>query len=383
MMRGIYQLYGAEDRLAWAQVDAPHNYNAESRAHVYRWFARWFLGQELTGEIERDFIVEPDECLRVFPTGQLPTGTLKAAGIERSLCESAEARLHQLWPSDAQALATLRQVTMTRLQHVLEVEPVTPELVIAEVSGWSLSAGYRTRTVVLGRVGKEERVSAVEYAPTQAEPTRLAVLVHAAGGEGLQDAWGGPGALIQGLLARGWGALLVEPFATGTVHRAVRSGRESSAPECAERPPRHDRDWFWLTFNPALLGQRVQDLLTALAWTAQRESTSVALVAPGEAGAWGLLAGALSAVPERLCADLPAEDDAPYQGELLAPALRAYGDMRVAAALCAPRTMLLGNAARGQAAAWAQAGYGAAAAEAHLRLEAVPLDDAAMLAFLD
>ena len=58
-IRHIYQLHNAEERLAWAQVDAPHNFNAESREHVYRWFARWFLDQELEGPIEQPFCGRP------------------------------------------------------------------------------------------------------------------------------------------------------------------------------------------------------------------------------------------------------------------------------------------------------------------------------------
>ena len=77
-VRSIYRLYDAGDRLDWVQVDAPHNYNAESRDHVYRWFARWFLGDAERGcGAERDFAVQPDGRRR-FPAGQLPLGAHRA-----------------------------------------------------------------------------------------------------------------------------------------------------------------------------------------------------------------------------------------------------------------------------------------------------------------
>ena len=42
-IRDIYRLFNAEGRVAGAQVDAGHNYNRESREHVYAWFGKWLL----------------------------------------------------------------------------------------------------------------------------------------------------------------------------------------------------------------------------------------------------------------------------------------------------------------------------------------------------
>jgi hypothetical protein len=39
-VQSVYKLYGAEDKLAMMQLDAPHNYNQASREAVYRFFAK-------------------------------------------------------------------------------------------------------------------------------------------------------------------------------------------------------------------------------------------------------------------------------------------------------------------------------------------------------
>jgi hypothetical protein len=47
-VRSIYRLFDADDRLTTIQINAPHNYNRDSREAVYTWFARWFLGRQET-----------------------------------------------------------------------------------------------------------------------------------------------------------------------------------------------------------------------------------------------------------------------------------------------------------------------------------------------
>ena len=352
-IRSIYQLYGADDKLAWGQVDAPHNYNAESRGHVYRWFARWFLGDEELGrDAERDFVVEPDERMRLFPGGALPQELPVGAALEAALRQGAQERLQALWPATPAQLDELRRVTRARLEHVLGVVPPQPSEVIAELGEIAEATWGRSRTLALGRRGAAERIPAVEYLPA-GKPTRIILAVHEAGLEGWLDGLGEPGALIHGLLAQGYGVLALAPFHTG------------AAPEGAVA--RDDRNWFWATFNAPLLGQRVQDILTALAYLQGQGETPPGLLGWRGAGAWCLLAGALSPVGCAAAADMTAgaEEDDTYLGELYAPLMRAYGGLPVAAALVAPRPLLLGDAAP-RFADWARAAYQAVGASAKL-----------------
>ncbi len=91
-VRAVYSLMKAADRVSTCQVDAPHNYNRESRQHVYRFLSRWLqLARLRTSSRERPFVVQDAETLRVFgphkakPSGLLDESALVAALIKREL----------------------------------------------------------------------------------------------------------------------------------------------------------------------------------------------------------------------------------------------------------------------------------------------------------
>ena len=66
-VRAIYRLYGAQERVAAVQVDAPHNYNRQSREAVYAWFGRWLLGESSADALkEQPYQLDPPEQMRVF-----------------------------------------------------------------------------------------------------------------------------------------------------------------------------------------------------------------------------------------------------------------------------------------------------------------------------
>jgi dienelactone hydrolase len=350
-IRSVYQLYGAAERVAQLQVDAPHNYNAASRAAVYRWFARWFLGDEALGEgVEHDLVVEPDERMRVFKGAQLPSEARTPEQVQHDFVERAEQRLAALFPKRREDLERLRQVTEPRLRETLEAVWPDPAAVLAIEAEATMGPAGRQIPLILARRGVAERIAGTLYLPTEGTAQRYALLVHGAGHTALEDGYGRAGEAIVALRDAGWGVLTIDAFYTGDVPANAVPWR---------------RDWFWLTFNPTLVGQRVQDILTALAWLDGRSAGGeLALVGLGAAGSWGVWAGALCPRDLRLALDLDglgAQQDASYLGELYAPNLRAYGDLRAAGALLAPRALMLGGTQR-CALHWLESAYQAAGA---------------------
>ncbi len=363
-IRSVYALYGATERVTQVQFDAPHNYHAGSRGAVYRWFARWFLGNEALGvNVERDFVVEPDERMRVFPGGRLPEHARSSAQVEQDYYQRAKDRLAALKPQSAEGLARLRRITMTRLGEVLEASWPPRQSVLATSSAEVTDALGRHAEVAIGRQGAGERIPGTLYLPAEGEPLRrTALLVHGNGRTALQDGYGQPSASVNALRRASWGVLAIDAFYTGAVPADARPWR---------------RDWFWLTYNPTLLGQRVQDILTALTWLAERdEGQRLALVALGKAGVWGMFAGALCPDVESggpalsLCLDLDgiqSDASSSYLGELYAPSLRACGDLSAAGALLAPRDLTLGGAQRCSL-DWVEAAYRVSGASERLRV---------------
>jgi hypothetical protein len=324
-IRSIYRLYGADDHLAWAQVDAEHNYNAESRGHVYRWLARWLLGRELAEDPERPIGEENLSRWRLYPRGaaDLPPSLPRNADLEAQLRLGTETRQRSFWPADAAGVERLRSVTRTRLAHVLGCAAPAAEEVLAEFGEPAAYARGSCRPLTLGRRGHAERIRALWCEPAAwkagaaatAAPCTPVLVVHGAGLAGLADAYGNPGSLIAALLEAGRVVLAIEPLYTGDV------------PACAL--PSEARDWFEQSFNPPLAGWRAQDVLTALAYLRGLGHGDPALVGLGAAGTWALLGGALAGRLSYLYAELATPD---LVGAEFAPALSAYGGLPVAAA---------------------------------------------------
>ncbi len=370
-VRSIYRLYGAEDHVAYVQQDAPHNYNATSREHVYRWFARWFLGDERLGvNAERDLVVEPDERMRVFPTGELPAGAKTGQVLAQDFQQRVLARLDALLPTSVEALAHLRAVTTTRLAHILDVSVPRAGDVLADIGDPIVGDGWEERPITLGRAGAFDLVVGSLYTPVGKEADGLALLLHSVGRVGLQDLYSGPGDLADALLDSGYRVLALDLFGTGKLP--------------AGAAQRQEQDFFWLTFNRPILGARVQDILTALGFLEQEKAPCV-VVGVQEAGAWALLAAALSPARCAVCVDLQAmdpTDDTALLRDRYAPLLAAYGDVQVAAGLVAPRRLLLTNTMHRFPLKWVKAVYGVSGAMGLWREEAGPLTSSLLAEWL-
>lgn len=82
-MKAIYRLFDAEAKLDHVHVDAPHNYNKESREAMYRFFAREALGVASPGKefAERNIAVEPLDKMLALWGRTLPAGALDYEGV--------------------------------------------------------------------------------------------------------------------------------------------------------------------------------------------------------------------------------------------------------------------------------------------------------------
>jgi dienelactone hydrolase len=194
-VREIYRLYDADDRLAWAQVDAPHNYNSESRMHVYRWFARWLLGDEApAADPERggDIGACSTESLRVFPSAALPEGAPVGPALERTLGDHARARLQSM-PVDACANPSeWHEVIRRRWGHILDVEVPQPADVLSQEHPGGDLPEWSYRDVILGRRGQGDFVRGTLYRPVRRRSERPVLMVHGVGRGGFMMLWPGP-----------------------------------------------------------------------------------------------------------------------------------------------------------------------------------------------
>ena len=159
-VRAIYGLYGERNKVSEVQIDAPHNYNQSSREAVYTFFKRHLLGgQGRGGCAEQPFAVEQDEDLLVFSGREKPAHALDSQGIFAAVIARSEKQL-------AARLASARihrfqWQTRPALANLLGVD-ATPQVAV-ESLGFRREEGYVAEELVLGRVGRGERVRAMFF----------------------------------------------------------------------------------------------------------------------------------------------------------------------------------------------------------------------------
>jgi hypothetical protein len=287
VIRGIYSLYGKAGNLENVEVEAQHNYNRESREAVYRFFGKQILRQaDISQFSEKPFQVERNEDMLALHSRQLPKSALNYDRLFRNWRESAIRQTAQ-----AGDQGVLRQ----RLAYALASE--WPSRVVTEISG---------KNIVMGRAGRKDRVPG-QWHPGKGSPL---LLVHPDGA-----AAAGKTPHAQAVLAAGRPLLLIDAFQTGTA-----------------AAPRDRSHRYFLTFNKSDDANRVQDILTALAFLHSQTSERIELRGVGNAGIWCLFAASVARVETLLEADLDnfQARDEDFLGRFFVPSIQRAGGLDAA-----------------------------------------------------
>ena len=241
-VRSIYELYDRTANVETVQMDAPHNYNQASREAMYTFFNHRIQG-ERTDVKERGTQIEKLQDLLVWHGRPLPSNALTYDQLVAQWIAAAKQQT-----AGTQDVEALRK----RLQLALATE--WPEHVLSERNGES---------VLLARPGKGDRVSGILIG--KGVPSVL--VVNPEGADAARK-------------NAGTSALLLTAFQTGS---AV-AQRDRSAE-------------FFSTFNRTDDQNRVQDILTALAYLKQQGAKSLRVVGTGKAAIWALFAAAAAPIP--------------------------------------------------------------------------------------
>ena len=360
-VRDIYRLYGAQERVSAVQVDAPHNYNRETREAVYAFFGKWLGGGSGQKRREPAFAVEKDEDLLVFYDRPMPSHALDAEKLVEALMARTEKALSDFRPADSRGLKRLRQVLGLAMQHAVGAQMPGQDLFVRNM-GRTRRESYIVQRLLLGRAEKGERAPALLYLPRpQRKRATATLVVHPQGKAALADQRRGrPGSIVGDLLDEGHLVLVLDLFMSGEYNSPF-------AP--AER--REDGGHF-ATYNQTTAACRIQDILTGLAYLLGREDVHrVQLLGLEEAGPWCLLARALAPEVARTAVDFHrfrADDDQAWIDRFFIPNIRSAGGMRAIAALCAPGALLVHKAGKRLPADWAQAAFRASGKSRQLQI---------------
>jgi dienelactone hydrolase len=364
-IQSVYALLGAKDAVSTVQFIADHNYNRDSREAVYAWFGRWVLGK--TGAAlfaEREYDVPLPADLLVFFGRELPKEAKTQQQIVDALVTSRRSQLQALRPRDAAGLAHFRDVLGPAFGHVLAAEFPPGDAIVESSPGVDATEGVRD--LLVGRRGRGDRVPVRVWAPLAAETASAVLVVHPGGVEGLSAH---EASLVDPLRRQGWVVASLDAFNTG---RAA--------------APRDTSDRFFTTYNRTDDANRVQDVLTALAWLKRRPGVrQVALVGLERAGLWCLLAQALAPGLDAVVADADAfatERDEAYLDRIFVPLLRSVGGFETALTLGLGSRMRIHDTRGVFDTAAAEASARATGAAERLRVSREKLADADVVAWV-
>lgn len=275
----IYSLFDARDRVFCKVFDYDHNYNQTSRQEVYRWFSKFVFGGDNFQEIkEQVFELEsPDTLLCFTPSHPLPDHAVNKEQLALYFRGMAASQSDQLRPRSPEQWSRARHVIQVGYQHRIPIQ--VPSVTGIDQTNVSDRLN-RDRYTVQHRIvtsGQGDQIPLAIFSGSDSA-SRVTVIVHPQGIQGLVTASGEPVPLIQELLESGQEVVTFDAYMTGDHN----SPFGSVTPE----DTRHFRCYNRVTFV-----ERIQDVVTVLTATRHRsEIVQIDLIGIGEAGAWCLLA---------------------------------------------------------------------------------------------
>jgi len=312
-VRTIYELHGVPEKVEYVQVDAEHNYNLESREHVYGFMGKWLHGIDDAELLrEQPFEAETDEDLLVFADREMPSNALSEEALFESLYAASEKQLGAYAPENRKGLKAFREVYGSSLAHALNLRVPGADDVARDDAG----EGFVLSVADMPWTKVHATLAGPESGP-------MVVVV----GDGASDVAGG-------LVGKGHRVMRIDVFGMGDNVLSAESKQDLESQ-------------FYTTYNRTDTALRVQDIVTALVYAQSLAGDrKVSLVGLGEAGAWCLLASAAGIRAKSVVVDMDGLDvasDAELMDKLYTPGLRRAGDVRTAAALWAPAKLALYN----------------------------------------
>jgi hypothetical protein len=277
-VRAIYELYDKASEVEMFFQDAPHNYNKVNREAMYAFFGKHVLAETDPAKLkERNIRVEKLQDMLALHNRTLPENAIS---------------FRQLF--DAWVAMSKEQTADPRQRLTAAIAAEWPAEVLKEGDG---------ERIVLGRPGKSDRIPAI-WVKGSNPP---ALVVHP---EGAEAARKDPAAAA--LLKSGRSVLFIDAFQTGS---AV--------------APRDRSVKMFLTFNRSDDANRVQDILTGLAWLNRPDTQLIGL---GKAAIWCQFAAAVAPNSVRLQADLSgfSGTDDEFVKDFFVPGIQRAGGLAAA-----------------------------------------------------
>ncbi len=354
-VQSIYRLLNAEEKCANAHFSEGHEFAQGSREAYYNWAIRWLKndGKPPVEPVKEPKMQLPEaQKFRVWGDDlPKPHNAITWDALVDWLKTQANETIERMRPIDKRSLAQFQRFMRPALQATLAVSVPSSEQIIAQQGERKSINGLTMQQIWLGRKNVGDRIPTVQIL-TATKKAKEAVLLVSEKGAAM-EVWTGESETtdLAKRLAERFEVLAIDAFRTG-----MASGERKTDVQ------------FFATYNRTDDAERVQDILTAVAYLRQRFK-QVHMVGIGTAGLWVLLAGAVTEGDGKVIVDasqFDASSDDEFVKRLFVPCLRRVGDLRTALALIAPRPLLVHNAHPNFPRNWAESAYKAANATQRL-----------------
>ena len=347
-VQSIYRLLNAEDRCSNAHFSEGHDFARGSREAYYNWAIRWLKndGKPLSEPVKEPAMQLPEaQKLRVWGDDlPKPHNAVTWDALVEWLKTQANEAIERMRPTDKKSLGQFQRLMRKALQVTLALSVPKDGQLVVQQGEHKEASGLKVQQIWLGRKNFGDKIPAVQVSSsTKAKEAVLLVSEKGAATE----VWNSEGetAELAKQLSTRFEVLAIDAFQTGTA-----SGERKTDVQ------------FFATYNRTDDAERVQDIVTAIAYLRQRFKR-VHLVGIGTAGLWVLLAAAVTENDGKVVVDaaqFDASNDDEFVKRLFIPCLRRVGDLRTALALVAPRPLFIHNAHPNFPRNWAESAYKAA-----------------------
>lgn len=357
MVRSVYKLYNATDKVKNNHFDYPHNYNKASREAVYAWLGKWLLDDDhATHFREKPFVADPDSVLLAFltkPIGDairakktfeelppsdyhgIPDNKLDEKSLKQFLKKIYTQQLQKYWPKDQAGLDTFRQVYGTAIRHLIEA--AMPDEVSCKIMKRSKGAGFIATQLLLSEKDKNEWIPCVLYQPLSAAHSTVILTGDQGKDQWVQKENATPDKMISGLLHEGFNVLVPDLFKQG-----------EHILQDSTKTARDENSKYFTTYNLTDRQNQIQDLLTIIKAVRENKALSenMDLVATGNTGMTGLLLATITNELDKIVIDGNHFDPSADQNmlKLQIPGIMRIGGLKTILALVSNQHLLLFNA---------------------------------------
>jgi dienelactone hydrolase len=372
-VKEIYKLYNSASKVEGTIVDAPHNYNRDSRNRVFKFFGKHFLGiedstiltekpiPELTSEgnflskdIQKKLLIFNEDNPR-------PDYALKAEEIRDYLVKETRKKIESFYPENEIVLNRMREQLLPVYMDILAVSEPRGGIIEVNELGRRIThpdykinavevkwiepsiemAGYAVLKAIISRKGTGEQIPLLWFKPQNQEiKSTVDIVIHPEGKKEFFDVETEEAKpLVKDLLFKGHHVISIDCFLTGEFLEME---------EASDYPDNLDDVNKLIKFSAYNImddAWRVQDILTTIAFC-KGKFERINLVGLEGAGVWCLVARPLTEGINRTVIDIiefDLEEAENWKQWMSVPGIRRGGGLRLAGALTAPAEILIHN----------------------------------------